>query len=202
MVTVDPHLHRHRSLDGLYTIPTTIARVGARDRAAGSRPRSQHPYSVGPDAESVQWVSAVADALRRAVRDPREDAARRSRRLGLAPPRGAWNGHTPVVIDDIVSTGKTMIEATRQLRAAGSAAPMCVAIHAVFADSVLDELSSAGAAGIVTCDTIAHASNRICVVDPLAEAAKRYLSLTELASASADALRRRVLVRRARPVSP
>ncbi len=68
-----------------------------------------------------------------------------------------------------------MIEATRQLRAAGSAAPMCVAIHAVFADTVLDELMSAGAAGIVTCDTIAHASNRICVVDPLAEAAKRYL---------------------------
>lgn len=79
------------------------------------------------------------------------------------------------MIDDIVSTGKTMIEATRQLRAAGSAAPMCVAIHAVFADRVLDELMSAGAAGIVTCDTIAHASNRICVADHIAEAAKSYL---------------------------
>ena len=32
LVTVDPHLHRHASLEGLYTIPTTIARVGARDR--------------------------------------------------------------------------------------------------------------------------------------------------------------------------
>ena len=40
---------------------------------------------------------------------------------------------------------------------------------------VLDELMSAGAAGIVTCDTIVHASNRICVVDPIVEAAKSYL---------------------------
>jgi ribose-phosphate pyrophosphokinase len=93
-----------------------------------------------------------------------------------APPAGGWNGHTPIVIDDIVSTGKTMIAATRQLRAAGSAAPMCVAIHAVFADSLLEELTSAGAAGLVTCDTIAHASNRICVVEPLADATRRHLS--------------------------
>jgi ribose-phosphate pyrophosphokinase len=68
-----------------------------------------------------------------------------------------------------------MIEATRQLRAAGSAAPMCVAIHAVFADTVLEELVSAGAAGIVTCDTIVHASNRICVAEHIAEAARSYL---------------------------
>src|SRR5260221_8174941 len=27
LVTVDPHLHRHASLDGIYTIPTTIARA-------------------------------------------------------------------------------------------------------------------------------------------------------------------------------
>ena len=34
---------------------------------------------------------------------------------------------------------------------------------------------SAGASGIVTCNTIAHASNRICVADSIAEAARRYL---------------------------
>ncbi|MBA3394941.1 MAG: hypothetical protein H0T89_20005 [Deltaproteobacteria bacterium] len=83
--------------------------------------------------------------------------------------------HTPVVIDDIVSTGRTMVEATRQLRAAGSAPPMCVAIHAVFADAVHEELVAAGATGIVTCDTILHASNRICVADSLAHAVRQRL---------------------------
>jgi ribose-phosphate pyrophosphokinase len=81
-----------------------------------------------------------------------------------------------VVIDDIVSTGRTMVEATRLVRAGGGEAPMCVAIHAVFADSVLDALTSAGASGIITCNTIPHASNRICVADPIAEAAKACLA--------------------------
>jgi len=174
LVTVDPHLHRHASLEGLYTIPTTIVR-SAPSIARWIATEIQHPYLIGPDAESAQWVSAVA-ADCGAPFLILEKTRRGDRDVSItAPPTGAWNGHTPVVIDDIISTGKTMIEATRQLRAAGSAAPMCVAIHAVFADAVLDELMSAGAAGIVTCDTIAHASNRICVVDPLVAAAKSYL---------------------------
>lgn len=173
MVTVDPHLHRHPSLDGLYAIPTTIARAApaiARWIAAEVR----DPVLIGPDAESAQWVSAVA-AQCGAPFVILEKTRRGDRDVSITPPPSSWNGHTPVVIDDIVSTGKTMVEATRQLRAAGSIAPMCVAIHAVFADAVHDELVAAGAAGIVTCNTIPHASNRICVADPIAEAARGYL---------------------------
>jgi ribose-phosphate pyrophosphokinase len=174
MVTVDPHLHRHTSLEGLYSIPTTIAHA-APAIATWVASEVTDPYLIGPDAESEQWVSAVAEACS-APFLILEKTRRGDRDVSIStPPSGAWNGHTPVVIDDIVSTGKTMIEATRQLRAAGSAAPMCVAIHAVFADAVLEELISAGAAGIVTCDTIVHASNRICVADHIAAAAKSYL---------------------------
>jgi ribose-phosphate pyrophosphokinase len=175
LVTVDPHLHRHNSLDGLYSIPTAIARA-APMIATWIKAEVPHPFLIGPDAESVQWVSAVAEGCG-APFVILEKTRRGDRDVSVsAPPSGGWNGHTPIVIDDIVSTGKTMIAATRQLRAAGSAAPMCVAIHAVFADSLLEELTSAGAAGLVTCDTIAHASNRICVVEPLADATRRYLS--------------------------
>lgn len=174
LVTVDPHLHRYHSLEGLYTIPTSIAR-SAPAIAQWIATEIQHPYLIGPDAESVQWVSAIAEQCG-APFVILEKTRRGDRDVSIStPPSGGWNGHTPVLIDDIVSTGKTMIEATRQLRAAGSAAPMCVAIHAVFADSVLEELVSAGAAGIVTCNTIVHASNRICVAEHIAAAAKSYL---------------------------
>jgi ribose-phosphate pyrophosphokinase len=46
----------------------------------------------------------------------------------------------------------------------------------VFADSVHDELLAAGATRIITCNTIAHASNRICVADPIADAARALLA--------------------------
>ena len=173
MVTVDPHLHRHPTLDGIYSIPTTIARA-APAIASWIRREVAHPVLVGPDAESVQWVSAVAAACD-APFVILEKTRRGDRDVSVSEAPREWNGSTPVLIDDIVSTGKTMIAATRQLRAAGSAAPMCVAIHAVFADSLLDELTSAGAAGLITCDTIVHTSNRICVADPIAEATKRFL---------------------------
>jgi ribose-phosphate pyrophosphokinase len=174
LVTVDPHLHRHHSLEGLYRIPTTIAR--SADSIAGWIQREvQHPFLIGPDAESVQWVQAVAEVCG-APFIILEKTRRGDRDVSVsAPPSRGWNGHMPIVIDDIISTGKTMIEATKQLRASGSTAPMCIAIHAVFADSVLDELRSAGAAGIVTCDTIEHASNQICVVEPLAAAVRAQL---------------------------
>jgi ribose-phosphate pyrophosphokinase len=174
LVTVDPHLHRIHSLDGIYSIPTTVARAApaiARWIAA----EVEHPVLVGPDAESAQWVSAVA-ARCSAPYLILEKTRRGDRDVSITPPDGPWNGHTPVVIDDIISTGRTMVEATRQLRAAGSAPPMCIAIHAVFADAVHDELVAAGARGIITCNTIAHASNRICVAEPLADAVRAHLA--------------------------
>jgi ribose-phosphate pyrophosphokinase len=175
LVTVDPHLHRLSALDGIYSIPTTIARA-APAIANWIQESVQRPMLIGPDAESVQWVKAVADHCG-APFLILEKTRRGDRDVSISKPPQALNGHTPVLIDDIVSTGKTMIEATRQLRAAGSAAPMCVAIHAVFADALLDELTGAGAAGIVTCDTIVHTTNRIAVCDSIAEATKPFLTL-------------------------
>jgi ribose-phosphate pyrophosphokinase len=173
LVTVDPHLHRIDSLAGVYTIPTTVARA-APAIARWISTEVTRPVLVGPDAESVQWVSAVA-ALCGAPYLILEKTRRGDRDVSVTSPDGPWNGHTPVVIDDIVSTGRTMLEATRMLVAAGSAPPHCIAIHAVFADAVGDELVAAGARGIVTCNTIAHASNRICVADPIADAVRPLL---------------------------
>jgi len=173
LVTVDPHLHRFDSLASCYTIPTTIARA-APAIARWIADAVEHPVLVGPDAESRQWVAAVADGCG-APFIVLEKTRRGDRDVSVSAPDGPWNGHTPVVIDDIVSTGRTMVEATRQLRAAGSSAPLCIAIHAVFADAVHELLLAAGARDIVTCDTIAHASNRICVVDSIADALRSHL---------------------------
>jgi ribose-phosphate pyrophosphokinase len=173
LVTVDPHLHRYHSLDGLYTIPSTIARA-APEIARWVTAEIAHPVLIGPDAESAQWVSAVA-ARCGAPFVILEKTRRGDRDVSITAPPSGWNGHTPVLIDDIVSTGKTMVEATRQLRGAGSKPPMCVAIHAVFADALDAELVAAGAAGIVTCDTIAHTTNRICVADPVVDAIRSRL---------------------------
>jgi ribose-phosphate pyrophosphokinase len=173
LVTVDPHLHRWRSLDQLYAIPTTIA-AAAPAIARWIAAEVAAPVLIGPDAESVQWVAAVAAAgdLPFAIL---EKTRRGDRDVSVSAPADAWPGRTPVIVDDIISTGRTMIEATRQLRAAGAAAPVCVGIHAVFADEVVAALTSAGAARVVTCDTIGHATNAISIADELAAATRAAL---------------------------
>lgn len=178
LVTVDPHLHRLPTLAEVYTIPTTIAR-SAPEIARWIAAQIERPVLVGPDAESEQWVSAVAGhcgapflILEKTRRGDRDVSVTAPEAASVA----AAGGYTPVVIDDIVSTGRTMIEATRQLRAAGSAPPVCVAIHAVFADALSAALHDAGARSIVTCDTISHATNQIRISEPLADAVRERLA--------------------------
>jgi ribose-phosphate pyrophosphokinase len=39
---------------------------------------------------------------------------------------------TPILVDDIISTARTMIETVQHLKKAGMKPPICVGIHAVF----------------------------------------------------------------------
>jgi ribose-phosphate pyrophosphokinase len=78
-----------------------------------------------------------------------------------------------VLVDDVIASAATMIEATRLLREAGWPAPVCLGVHGVFAGNAYQALEDAGAARIVTCRTIAHPSNAIDLSHPIAEAVKR-----------------------------
>jgi ribose-phosphate pyrophosphokinase len=75
-----------------------------------------------------------------------------------------------VLLDDIVSTGHTLIAAAGALRSLGLPPPFVVAVHALFADQAFEHLNSQGFARIVTCDTVPHPSNAIHLAPALADA--------------------------------
>ena len=169
LVTVDPHLHRRTSLGEIYTIPSKVVHAASRV-AEWIRANVQRPLLVGPDSESGQWVAAVAEAAG-APSIVLEKVRRSDRDVSVSVPDvERWRDHTPVLVDDIVSTARTMMETVRHLRRAGLAAPVCIAVHAVFATGAYGELLATGAARVVSCDTIAHPSNGISLVPDLASA--------------------------------
>jgi ribose-phosphate pyrophosphokinase len=173
LVTVDPHLHRLRSLDAIYSIPSRVARA-APAIAAWIQREVERPLLVGPDAESEQWVCAVA-SLCDAPWLVLEKTRRGDRDVEVSPPDlSRHKGRTPVLVDDIISTARTMIATLGHLAGATSPA-VCVGIHAVFADRAHDDLLAAGAARIATCNTIAHPSNAIDVDDAIAAEARAML---------------------------
>ncbi len=162
LITVDPHLHRTASLEELYTIPAQAV-ASAPLIAEWIRSHVPRPVIIGPDSESGQWVESVATMVGAPCVLLQK---RRSGDTGVAiklPELRAAIGHQPVLVDDIIATGGTMIEASRLLRQAGWPGAVCVGVHAVFAGNAYQALEEAGAARIVTCNTIPHPSNSIDV---------------------------------------
>lgn len=166
LVTVDPHLHRYSSLAELYRIPTRVAHA-APLISQWIKANVPQALVIGPDAESEQWVSAVANdagapftvlqKIRRGDRDV-EITLPDLRDLGA---------RTPVLVDDIISSGHTMAEAVRLLAGRTAKRPVCIAVHGLFADHSDRMLATAGAR-IVTSNSVAHVSNAIDVAPLLA----------------------------------
>jgi ribose-phosphate pyrophosphokinase len=171
LITVDPHLHRYASLAELYTI-SARALHAAPGIAAWLRATVPDAVLIGPDIESAQWVGAIAEETG-VPHLVLEKVRRGDRTVDVSlPADGAWRGRTPVLVDDIISTGRTMLATIAHLRRLGARAPVCLGIHAVFAGDAYDELLAAGAARVVTCNTIPHPSNAIDVGDLLAGAVR------------------------------
>ena len=168
LVTVDPHLHRWPSLDAIYTIRSKVvpAAPAIAQWLQGEVPK---PIVVGPDSESEQWVAHVA-GLVGAPYVVMSKERRGDRDVRVRMPHGADHaGRTPVLLDDIISSGHTMAEAAHILRGAGWGKPVCVAVHALFDAAGQDMLHRAGIARVVSCDTVPHPTNAISVAGQLAE---------------------------------
>lgn len=159
MVTVDPHLHRISRLSQVYTLKLGVV-AAAPLLAEWIANEVRQPLIVGPDSESRQWAADVAerlDAPYAVMNKVRRDDDRVEL---MAPDLDAYAGRTPVFVDDIVSSGATMLEAVRQLVAQGFTRPVCVVAHALGPPELAKELQSLGAR-LVSVDTVAHPTNAI-----------------------------------------
>jgi ribose-phosphate pyrophosphokinase len=167
LVTVDPHLHRRRDLGEIFTIPTRVEHA-APLMADWIKHNVESPLVIGPDSESEQWVAAVAARAGGAPYVVASKTRRGDRAVDVAIPNlSQWRDKRPVLIDDIVSSGRTMIETARQLAARGMEKPICLAVHALFADASYAELAALSER-VLSTDTVPHPSNAIGVAGLLA----------------------------------
>lgn len=167
LVTVDPHLHRRSSLGEIYSVPTHVAHA-AKLISKWIKQNVEKPLLVGPDEESAQWVAAVA-ADAGAPHIVLEKTRHGDRDVDVSVPQvDRWRDATPVLVDDIISTARTMIETVGHLKEAGLAPPICIGVHGLFAGSAYSDLQDSGVARIVTSNTVPHETNAIDVSAPLA----------------------------------
>ena len=169
LVTVDPHLHRYKSLSEIYSIPSRVLHA-VGPLAGWITARTSNPVLIGPDSESRQWVSRVA-ALCKApftvMRKKRVSSVEvHSSGLRAADVRG----REAVVLDDIISSGHTMAGVVEAALHLGARKAFAVGVHGLFAPGARKLLKQAGAAAVVTCNTVPGPTAKVDVSELLAEA--------------------------------
>jgi ribose-phosphate pyrophosphokinase len=180
VVTVDAHLHRTTDIGAVFpgieaeNLSAAPAIAGAL-RLAGIDAAT---IVVGPDAESQSWVSdlagrlglahAVAQKIRRGDR---------SVEIGFADP-ALFAGRPALLVDDIVSSGGTLMACAKVLKAAGATAVDAIITHALFPAEMASAFANAGIRSIRSTSSVPHPTNAIPLDDLLAAALRRELIQT------------------------
>lgn len=147
------HLHSP-AVEGFFAIPADdVDPVPLL--CAALRPLPEDAVVVSPDLGGARMATRVGAALGRsvAVLIKRRLSGEKVEMLHVA---GEVAGRRCVIVDDMISTGKTVVEAMRALEAAGAQPAFVVAAtHGVFSDGAGAALRDPRIREIVVTDTIA-----------------------------------------------
>lgn len=175
VLTVDPHLHRTSDLATAVPGCTSVALAAAETLAGflAANPDSKRVL-VGPDAESRQWVEALAH------RAGHEFGIANKERYGdhevrVEVPDLDLRGRHVLLVDDVVSTGRTLAEAARGVLARGAARVDAMVTHPLLAGDSEQVLERAGIQAIYSTDSITHMSNVVRLAPVIADGVRTLL---------------------------
>ncbi len=172
VVTVDAHLHRTRDIGLVF--PGIEAENLAAMPAVAAALTGDHldpaTVIVGPDVESEPLVAALASSLGLTHAVGRKTRhGDRAVEIAFADPP-ALAGRPALVIDDVVSSGGTLVTVAEALRAAGATRIDAVVTHALYPAEAAERFAAAGIRSIRSTTSVPHPTNAVSLVPLLAEA--------------------------------
>lgn len=173
LVTVDPHLHRTPDL-ALAVPGIAVANVSAAPVIAAAIRGTIAPGTVlvGPDEESRAWVARLGHELglgaivgqKRRIDDHRVEI--------VLPDAAQAAGRPALLVDDMVSSGGTLLKCAAQLAAAGAHVVGAVTTHCLAGEGELAALARGGIASLLATDTIPGPASTIPLATALAAAVR------------------------------
>ena len=172
VITVDAHLHRTTDIRAVFA-GIEAENLSAMPAIANAlRLTGVDPATIvaGPDAESRPWVSDLAGQLGLAHMVAQKiRRGDRSVEISFAE-AASIKGRPVLLVDDIVSSGGTLIACARALTAAGATAVDAIMTHALFPPDMMAAFANAGIRSIRSTSSIPHPTNAIPLDDILAAA--------------------------------
>jgi ribose-phosphate pyrophosphokinase len=175
VITVDAHLHRTTDIRAVF--PGIEAENLSAMPAIANTLRSGRidPATIvaGPDVESGPWVSDLAGRLGLAHIVARKIRhGDRSVDIGFEE-AASIAGRPVLLVDDIVSSGGTLMVCAKALAAAGATVVDAVVTHALFPPEMQSEFAKAGIRSIRSTSSVPHPTNAIPLDDIFADALRR-----------------------------
>ena len=140
-------------------------------RVIGDYYRGRDIVMISPDLGSLERVKRAAE-FAGCEFDYLEKKRIDAETVIVTPKKIDVSGRDVVIVDDIISTGGTVIEAAKQL-SCRSIEAACV--HAVLASNALNKLYNAGISKVIATDTIEKAVSILTVSDLISEEIKRLI---------------------------
>jgi ribose-phosphate pyrophosphokinase len=178
VITVDAHLHRTPDIGAVFPgiEADNLSAVPAFAQALRASGFDRSTLVVGPDAESQAWVggladrlglaSAVAHKIRHGDRSVEIDFA------GTVSPAG----RPVLLVDDIVSSGGTLIACAGALKAARARTIDVIITHALYPPEMAAAFAAAGIRSVRSSFSVPHPTNAIRLDDIFAPALQREIS--------------------------
>lgn len=129
----------------------------------------EDPVLIAPDEGAVKIAKVVADKF-----DLEYDCLEKKRlsaeKVEIKPKKLSVNEREIVLIDDIVSTGGTMVEAVKLLKLQGAREIYVACVHAVLVEGALSKLYSSGVKEVISTDTLEKSTSVVSVAPLIANA--------------------------------
>jgi ribose-phosphate pyrophosphokinase len=166
-LVIDPHLHREKNLSELFNMRheklTANYYIGR-----WIKKNMKNPLIVGPDWESYKWARRVAEEIScdHVIMEKKRFSGRDvkvtlNKKVDL-------KDKNVILVDDMVSTGNTIIEAAKNFKRMGVKRFNCIVVHGIFVEKALERLKNNGI-NVITTNTIPNKVAKIDISDLIVE---------------------------------
>ena len=136
ILTIDPHLHRIHRMKDIFKIPAKNLTANSVIVKHIKKNFSKRDLVIaGPDEESYQWADKIAEEVH--VKDTVLHKDRRTTRNVDVKMTDEidFKGKNVIIVDDIISTGNTMIKSAIKIRKLGAKSVFAIGVHGLFTEN-------------------------------------------------------------------
>ena len=175
LFTVDTHLHRVDDISKVFRIPAhNLSVVPLLTQYVKQNYVLNRPLVIAPDEEAEQWAKISSEILN-CEYDALEKIRLGPDKVEIKTRLLSVRDRDIIVVDDIISTGGTMVETVKILRHYGANRVVVMCAHPLLIGDSYAKILDAGAEALIGSDTVPSPVSFVSAAPVIAEALKKVL---------------------------